>query len=79
MLRRFLEWLLPKKENGTDSLLNKWSEKLPVTRKYYGDDKYNRPECECFWDPCAYMVGWYETDESLRARMLRYYTKEAIR
>jgi len=41
-----------------------------ISRTFYGDDENNKPDEDCFYDDAAFMPGWYETDRSLRKRVL---------
>jgi len=51
------------------SLLD-FANKKRICRKYYGDDKKKKPEEECYWSDEAFCTGWYETDSSLRKRII---------
>lgn len=55
--------------------LDNISNLLAVDRKYYGNDKNNKPSYKCYWDKDAYIEGWYENNDSLRKRCLEVYNK----
>lgn len=40
-----------------------------LLRTYYGDYKDIQPNDHCFWSDSDFMVGWYENDEHLKARI----------
>ena len=75
MINKLIAWLFPPKKDGDDDLLNKWGLHSAIIRKYYGDDFSVKPKIPCFWDSFSATIGWYETDESLRVRILEHYTE----
>jgi len=63
---------------GQRDLLNSWGDRLGVSRSYYGDDKDVKPNRHCFWDKYAYIVGWYETDDHMRGRVVARFSSKPV-
>jgi hypothetical protein len=58
-------------EQAVGTCLENWAELYGcATRICYGDDPDKKPDAPCRWDAAALIPGWYETDESLRERIL---------
>lgn len=41
-----------------------------ISRIFYGDNENNKPDEDCFYDEDGIPPGWYETDQSLKKRIL---------